>query len=217
MKKQTQDESVSHARALFFLSPLSPLSAETKNQWARDDPAFVVVTSLLLAVVALVYCLVFSHGFKHALSVVVSAVIVDYLLIGVILATVFWFLSNRYLRTTSGHSHAVEQRVEWLYAFDVHCNSFFPLFVMLYVVQLVLSPILLADGFLPRVLANLLYCVSLSYYHYCQFVGYNALPFLDHTELFLYPIAAICLLTPFTILFGFNPTKFVIRLYFGKK
>ncbi|MBA0882049.1 hypothetical protein Goshw_011087, partial [Gossypium schwendimanii] len=29
----------------------------------------------------------------------------------------------------------VEQRVEWqvwLYAFDVHCNSFFPMFVVLY-------------------------------------------------------------------------------------
>jgi len=47
----------------------------------------------------------------------------------------------------------VEQRVEWLYAFDIHCNSFFPLFIMLYVVQLILSPILLANGwavtFLP--------------------------------------------------------------------
>ena len=40
----------------------------------------------------------------------------------------------------------MEQRVEWLYAFDIHCNSFFPLFIMLYVVQLVLSPILLANG-----------------------------------------------------------------------
>jgi hypothetical protein len=34
----------------FFSSP------ETKNQWARDDPAFVVISSLLLAVAALAYC-----------------------------------------------------------------------------------------------------------------------------------------------------------------
>lgn len=31
-------------------------SAETKNQWARDDPAFVVITSLLVAVAAAAYC-----------------------------------------------------------------------------------------------------------------------------------------------------------------
>lgn len=30
--------------------------AETKNQWARDDPAFVVITSLLVAVAAAAYC-----------------------------------------------------------------------------------------------------------------------------------------------------------------
>ena len=91
-------------------------------------------------------------------------------------------------------SHAVEQRVEWcvmpcpwgfirrvtgddcchrLYAFDVHCNSYFPLFVALYGVQFFLSPLLLAPGFVPVVLSNLLYAASLSYYHYTQFLGYN--------------------------------------------
>lgn len=31
------------------------LSAETKNQWARDDPAFIVICILLLAVSAVAY------------------------------------------------------------------------------------------------------------------------------------------------------------------
>jgi hypothetical protein len=30
--------------------------AETKNQWARDDPAFVVICSFLLAVAASAFC-----------------------------------------------------------------------------------------------------------------------------------------------------------------
>ncbi|OMO63276.1 UNC-50 family protein [Corchorus olitorius] len=63
---------------------------QTKNQWARDDPAFVVICSLLLAVATVAYCAA-------------------------------------------------------LYAFDVHCNSFFPMFVMLYA----------------------------SYYHYLNFLGYD--------------------------------------------
>ena len=32
------------------------LFAETKNQWARDDPAFVVICILLLAFSTLAYC-----------------------------------------------------------------------------------------------------------------------------------------------------------------
>lgn len=40
-------------------------------------------------------------------------------------------IANKFLRKKL-HSHQVEQHVEWLYAFDVHCNSYFPLFLVLY-------------------------------------------------------------------------------------
>ena len=59
-----------------------------------------------------------------------------------------------------------------------------------------------------------LYGVALSYYHYCVFCGYNVLPFLEHTALLVYPIALIMLVTPLAILVGFNPTKFVLGIYF---
>ncbi|KAK1575548.1 hypothetical protein Q3G72_006447 [Acer saccharum] len=46
------------------------------------------------------------------------------------------FLTNTYTREESPNSQVVEQRVEWLYAFVVmNCNSFFPVFVMLYVIH----------------------------------------------------------------------------------
>ena len=51
-------------------------------------------------------------------------------------------------------------------------------------------------------------------YHYCVFCGYNVLPFLEHTALLVYPIALIMLVTPLAILVGFNPTKFVLGIYF---
>jgi hypothetical protein len=40
------------------------------------------------------------------------------------------------------------------------------------------------------------------------------LPFLE-AMLFLYPIAGIAFLAPMMCLFGFNPTKFVLGIYFG--
>lgn len=42
----------SHAKTFNLLL----LVSETKNQWARDDPAFVVICSLLLVVAAMAYC-----------------------------------------------------------------------------------------------------------------------------------------------------------------
>ncbi len=67
----------------------------------------------------------------------------------------------------------VEQEVEWLYAFDIHCNGFFPMFVLLFVAQFFLAPLLLSPDFLATVLANTLYAAAFAYYHYITFLGYS--------------------------------------------
>ncbi|KAG6432959.1 hypothetical protein SASPL_104555 [Salvia splendens] len=121
---------------------------QTKNQWARDDPAFVVICSLLLSVSLVAYCAAYDHSAGHAVFVVISTLFIHFFVIGAILATICWlnvevlargksggmirFFTNNYLREEAPNSYVVEQRVEWLYAFDVHCNSFFPVFVLLY-------------------------------------------------------------------------------------
>jgi hypothetical protein len=50
------------------------------------------------------------------------------------------------------------------------------------VLQLALSPLLLAGSFLAGVLSSALYAVGTSYYFYITFLGYSALPFLERTE-----------------------------------
>ncbi|KAL9253384.1 unc-50-like protein [Drosera capensis] len=80
-----------------------------------------------------------------------------------------------------------------LYAFDVHCNAFFPMFVLLYVVHYFFSPLLVAHGFIPELLSNLLFMVAASYYHYLNLLGYDVLPFLERTTFFLYPIGLLIL------------------------
>ena len=64
--------------------------AETKNQWARDDPCFVVLMCALVAVAALCYCLAFGHTIWHSLLTIVSAVVVDFLALGALLASAGW-------------------------------------------------------------------------------------------------------------------------------
>ena len=128
-------------------TPHPILPTETKNQWARDDPAFVVVTAAMVFVVSILYCLFYSHSFGQAVYAVLRSVLVDFLGVGAGVATAYWFVANRYMREPGvNHSHAVEQQVEWMYAFDVHVNAFFTLLPSLYCGQLVLSPLLMMNG-----------------------------------------------------------------------
>jgi len=189
---------------------------QTKNRWSRDDPAFVVICSLFMAVSASAYCISFGASVGTSIYNILAAVAVDFILLGVGTSTLCWWLANNYLLAGKGsHTHTVEQRVEWLYAFDVHCNSYFPVFLMLYVVQYLLSPLLLARTFISSLLAIALYGFALSYYHYMNFLGYSALPFLQETDMFLYPIGVIALLALLAFLFQFNPAIFTLSIYFG--
>lgn len=190
---------------------------QTKNQWARDDPAFVVICSLLLLVATSAYCAAYGHSAGHAVFIIISVYLSHFLITGIVVATCCWFLTNAYLREEAPNSHVVEQRVEWLYAFDVHCNSFFPMFVVLYVIHYFLSPILVAHGFFSVLLSNLLVLVAASYYHYLNFLGYDVLPFLERTTFFLYPIGFFMILTPILILSGFNPSRYILNIYFSKR
>ncbi|OVA02053.1 UNC-50 [Macleaya cordata] len=70
------------------------------------------------------------------------------------------------------------------------------MFVMLYVIHYFLSPLLVAHGFIPVLLSNLLFMVAASYYHYLNFLGYDVLPFLEKTTFFLYPIGFVIILSP---------------------
>ncbi|CAN6482371.1 unnamed protein product [Victoria cruziana] len=86
---------------------------QTKNQWARDDPAFVVISIFLLIVAASAYCSAYDTTVAHAVLTVFSVLMFHFLITGAVLATICWFLANSYLREETLNSHVVEQKVEW--------------------------------------------------------------------------------------------------------
>eukprot|EP00727_Mastigamoeba_balamuthi_P012275 m51a1_g7670 hypothetical protein (1365) ;mRNA; r:465705-482863 len=164
---------------------------QTKNQWARDDPGFVAIQAALLLVSSLAWGVAFgSHGIGSAptmLWLVLWSLLIDFLAFGFAVASVTRWIANRFL-AARGDVHSVEQTVEWLYAFDVHCNSFFPVFLLVHVVQYFLLPLLTQPTFFATLLANTLYAGAWSYYMYITFLGYHVLPFLRNTVIFLYPV-----------------------------
>src|SRR5690606_19888689 len=82
-------------RMPFVLQPCVRLSAETKNQWARDDPAFMVVLVAFLAVACIAYGLAF--GIKSVFAyiwLVLFTITVDWLLPGIVIASVACWIAN---------------------------------------------------------------------------------------------------------------------------
>eukprot|EP00906_Rhabdomonas_costata_P009419 RCo013327 len=185
----------------------------TKNHWFRDDPAFVVLQVVFLVFATAGYLVCFRVPLGSVPRYVLWEVLVHFLLFSMCTATVLWYVCNKYL-LARGLSHSTRQEVEWLHAFDIHCNAFFPLFLLLYVGQYILLPVLLRDSLIPRVLANSLWASAFAYYAYITFIGYLELPILSHQEVFLYPIAVIAVLLVLSVFLPFNATAALLGLYF---
>ncbi|KAK9319997.1 UNC-50 family-domain-containing protein [Lipomyces orientalis] len=191
---------------------------QTKNTWARDDPSFVLLLSGFLMLSAVAWGIAYSPGFFPIIRLMFNIVFVDFLLIGSIIATIGWLLAGRFLRqrSTRGIMSMAQQdnKLEWAYCFDVHCNSFLIIWFSLYVLQFVMLPIIIKDNWFSLLLGNSLYLGAFSYYVVITYLGYSALPFLDHTEMLLFPILAFVVLF-LASLFGFNISRHAVKFYFG--
>ena len=165
---------------------------QTKNHWSRDDPAIVFLQLVLLIIASLAYSIAFRSDslVTSTLYFMFHSVVVNYLASGILLASVGRFIANNHLLSTSASSlpsgttispvssgsssvHIVRQEVEWMYAFDVHCNAFWLFFVIVYGVQFFLLPIVLGKGFGSFLVSNLLYSAGFFGYFYVTHLGYR--------------------------------------------
>jgi hypothetical protein len=179
------------------------------------DPAFIAIMVYFMSIAALGYTVAFHHSFLGFLKGILYSVIVDFALVGLLASTLGWYAANHYMLVDQGGGHTNEQTVEWLYSFDIHCNSFFPFFILLYVVQYFLLLLFIRGGFLAVLVANGLYAVAFSYYFYITFLGYDVLPFLQHTAVFLYPIGVVAASFVVLCIMRINVSHVIMRSYFG--
>ncbi|KAJ1827074.1 hypothetical protein LPJ56_001858 [Coemansia sp. RSA 2599] len=184
---------------------------QTKNQWARDDPAFIILQVAGIAVMAAAYSVVYGVGIHGFIKALVQLLLVNYFIFGILIATVTWFVANRFLRHQN--VHVADQQVEWMYAFDVHCNSFFTFYVFAYVLQFFFLPVLMKTSWMSLFLGNTLFALAGSAYAFTTYLGFHAMPFLHHQESFLYTIPVIAM-AYLVSLFGFNLSHHLIDFYF---
>jgi hypothetical protein len=172
----------------------------------------LLVTFIVLA--SLAYAISFGAlGLGHFVRIVFGQVFIEFLALGVLVASLTRWAANRYMKVQ--RLLHTDQAVEWLYAFDIHCNGFFPLFVLLYVVQFFLSPFIMRDTFLALLLANALYAFAFGYYWFLTFLGFSSLPFLHNTQKFLWPIALNAVAFMLLTMLRINVCRIVLELYWG--
>lgn len=181
---------------------------KTKDQWARDDPAFLVLLAIALTISSVIFALVIGLSFGGFIKFILWVVFVDCIAAGLVIATVLWLISNRYLRRVN------DQDVEWGYCFDVHLNAFFPMLIFLHVIMpITYSHLIDYDAMLPRFFGNSIWFLAVVYYIYITFLGYTALPILKNTHIFLYPITFIFIFYIATITAGWNISRTAMSFY----
>ncbi|CAF1600687.1 unnamed protein product, partial [Didymodactylos carnosus] len=62
---------------------------QTKNQWARDDPAFLVLLQIFLIVSSIIIGLVLGLGFFGIIKLVLWVVLIDCVLVGILISTIY--------------------------------------------------------------------------------------------------------------------------------
>jgi len=188
---------------------------QTKNYWARDDPAVVLLVSACLVVSSVAWSFVHGYDLIQIARLAFLMIFRDFLLVGAVIATILWFVCNKLLVQPAGRLTTEDNsKVEWAYAFDVHTNSFFPLYLSLYLAQLFLAPVITRDNWVCLWVGNSLYLASLSQYTYITYLGFNALPFLARSELLLFPLLPLFIGYIISLL-GFNVSKHVLDAYFS--
>ncbi|CEF67771.1 Protein unc-50 homolog [Strongyloides ratti] len=181
---------------------------KSKDQWARDDPAFLVLLAVSLAISSVFFSIILNLGFGGFVLFFLWAVFIDCIFVGICVATVNWFFSNRYLRNCK------DQDVEWGYCFDVHLNAFFPLLMMLHVVLPVLFYAFIDyPYFFSRLFGNAIWFIATVYYTYITFLGYTALPILHKTHVFLYPITFLLIFYIASVSAGWNISQTAMNFY----
>ena len=164
----------------------------TSRSWHRPDPSFTYLLGFFMLLTGLSWGLAYGAAL---VKVTLVFVLGHFLLAGLAVATVMYFLVGRLLGpgvaglptflgrgrrrglVAQAGGEGAEQ-LEFGYCFDVAIRAFFPVWVFLYVVQFVLMPVIAKEYWLSLFLGNTLYLLAFGYYTVITFLGYNGRSFV---------------------------------------
>jgi len=182
----------------------------TKGQFARDDPAFLVLLASTFALTTISFGVMVHLPLLDMLYLCLWFVCVDCVGLGMVAASCFWLFCNKCLLQ---HPRSSGNKIEWGFCFDVHLNSFLPFFVILHGAQLPFLWFILNQHYFSLLLGNTFWLVAAGYYWYITFLGYNIQPQLQKSSVYLAPLVATALFFVISLIFKFNWTIWMANFY----
>lgn len=145
--------------------------------YGRDDPSFYILMTTLMSLVAILWSIVDTRSIGSSLKLILRVTLLDLYLLGVIIATASWIISNKTLNNSlliaGGVSNFQFNYISWSSCFDIHCSSFGIVWFMLYLVLFLLSPLLREESFFSIAIGNTLFTYTIAHYLVSTFYGFN--------------------------------------------
>lgn len=183
-----------------------------RGYWARDDPAVLLIVLAFLAVSTVVYCLWMRFPVLKFFVAWLWVIVGDGLVLGAIIATVMWVVSNTvFIRQTTQ-----TKAVEWAYCFDVHLNAFIPLAIFVYGIQAIFWPLMSSTNIVSVLVTNTLWLMILTCYMYVTFLGYTILPSSSNTMVLLAACLPLGIIYIFFVPFKLNAADIFSRVFAGR-
>lgn len=184
-----------------------------KSQYARDDPAFLILFAGALTFTSIGFAIMLDYSFIQFVKFLLVEIFVDCIGIGVLIATTLWYITNKFLKPKN-----LPQDVEWGFAFDIHLNAFFPPLILLHFLLLIFYNLFLQHevgklGAVAIVFGNSFWLAAAIYYVYITFLGYNSMQIIKNVHVFLTPIPWLVIMYLVTIYQGFNISSAVFAMY----
>ncbi|KAJ5066614.1 protein unc-50 [Anaeramoeba ignava] len=184
-----------------------------QDTWGRKDCSFVLIQMFFIFISSIAYSVCFRiSSFVGFIKVAFKSIFINYLLFGIFISMILRFLTNTFLRK-KGFLYS-EQKVEMRYAFDVHCNSYFPYFMITHIIVYPFIPFINSNSLFSIFIGNFIFTFAMSCYVYITFLGYKILPFLHKTVLFLTPIAGLLIIFLIFSLSRISMVKIFLAIYF---
>ncbi|XP_066256094.1 protein unc-50 homolog [Euwallacea similis] len=180
-----------------------------KSQYARDDPAFLILFAGALCFTSIGFAVALGYSFLQFLTFLIVEIFIDCIGIGIVIATTLWYITNKFLKPKN-----IPQDVEWGFAFDIHLNAFFPPLILLHFILLIFYGSVLSNASaLAVVFGNAFWLAAAIYYVYITFLGYNSMQILNNVNLFLMPVPWLIFIYLITVYQGYNISSTVFTMY----
>ncbi|KIW69636.1 hypothetical protein PV04_05502 [Phialophora macrospora] len=159
---------------------------QTRNTWHRPDPSFTYLLSFFLLLTSFAWSLAYTPSFGSVVKLALMFVVIHFLAGSLLVSAIAYYLVGRLLGPgiaglpgrrrqqglfgPPGGTRGAEV-LEFGYCFDVSIRAFFPPYVLLYIIQYILMPVLNHQNHASTFFANLLYLGAGLYWSLITFLG----------------------------------------------